>query len=126
MKYTITKEEKYTLIVPREERLNSLKAPDLKTELVALFQTGTVNLIMDLQMVKHIDSSGLNAVLLANRLAKDADGQFVLTGLKSKYVVGLIKASKLDQVFNILPTAEEAVDAIFLGEIEKDLKREGH
>ena len=33
----------------------------------------------------------------------------------------LIKISQLNNVLNILPTVEEAIDAIFLKEIESDL-----
>jgi hypothetical protein len=34
----------------------------------------------------------------------------------------LVKISQLDSVFNILPTVEEAVDAVFMYEIENELK----
>jgi hypothetical protein len=34
----------------------------------------------------------------------------------------LIKISQLDGVLNILPTIEEAVDAVFMHNIENDLK----
>ncbi len=123
MKYSISKEEKYTLISLEEEKLDSLKAPRLKSELVTLFQAGTVNLILDLQHVKYVDSSGLSAILVANRLAKEVEGQFIMAGL-GEHVMKLIKISKLESVLEILPTVEEAVDAVFLSEIEKDLGKE--
>jgi len=34
----------------------------------------------------------------------------------------LIKISQLDSVLNIMPKVEEAIDAVFMHEIEKDLK----
>jgi anti-anti-sigma regulatory factor len=53
-------------------------------------------------------------------------GIFILTRL-SDHAMKLIKISQLDSVLNILPTVEEAVDAVFMHEIEKDLKNtEGH
>lgn len=123
MKYSIDKEEKYTLITLDEDKLDSLKAPRLKSELVTLFQTGTVNLILNLTHVKYVDSSGLSSILVANRLAGEVNGQFVMAGL-GDHVMKLIKISKLDNVLEILPTVEEAVDAVFLREIEKDLGKE--
>ena len=33
----------------------------------------------------------------------------------------LIKISQLDSVMTLLPTSEEAVDAVFMNEIERDL-----
>ncbi len=120
MKYSVNKEEKYTLLTLHEEKLDALKAPRLKSELVTLFQSGTENLILDLSEVKYVDPSGLSAILIANRLAKEVNGQFVLAKL-GEHVQKLIKISKLDTVLDILPTVEEAIDAVFLGEIEKDL-----
>jgi anti-sigma B factor antagonist len=40
----------------------------------------------------------------------------------SEHTIKLIKISQLDSVLNILTTIEEAIDAAFMHEIEKDLK----
>ncbi|HOO10474.1 MAG TPA: anti-anti-sigma factor, partial [Cyclobacteriaceae bacterium] len=37
----------------------------------------------------------------------------------------LIKISQLDSVLHILPSVEEAIDTVFMHEIEKDMKDEG-
>ena len=42
----------------------------------------------------------------------------------SDHVMNLIKISQLDGVLNILPTVEEAIDAVLMAEIEDDLKSE--
>ena len=123
MKYAVEKAEKYTKLTLEEEKLDMLKAPQLKSEVITLYQSGTVNLILNLTMVKYVDSSGLSAVLVANRMSKDIGGLLILTGV-SEHVMKLIRISKLDNVLHILPTDEEAVDAIFLNEIEKDLGEE--
>ena len=79
MKFVIDKQEKYSLLQLNEENLNSLIAPDLKSEFVFLCNEGVKNLILDLTDVKYVDSSGLSAILTANRLWND-QGIFVLTG----------------------------------------------
>ncbi|MBX2841561.1 MAG: STAS domain-containing protein [Flammeovirgaceae bacterium] len=123
MKYSIEKSEKYTKLLLNEEKLDTLKAPSLKSEIITLYQSGTINLILNLSNVKYVDSSGLSAVLVANRLSKEVGGYLVLVGI-TDHVMKLVKISKLDHVLNILPTEEEAVDAIFLNEIEKDFNGE--
>jgi anti-anti-sigma factor len=123
MKYNIDKTEKYTVLSLNEDKLDTLVAPKLKSELVTLFQSGTVNLILELHSVKYIDSSGLSSLLIANRLCSEANGIMVLIGVND-FVNKLISISKLDNIFNVLPTREEAVDAVFLHEIEKDLQSE--
>lgn len=124
MKYAIDKKENYTVMELQEENLNSVVAPDLKSELVILSNEGVSNLILDLSQVKYVDSSGLSAILTGNRLWKSL-GSFVLTGISHDPVRKLIEISRLDTVLTILPTVEESTDYIIMGEIEKDLKAEG-
>ncbi|MFO0506108.1 MAG: STAS domain-containing protein [Chryseotalea sp.] len=122
MKYTIDKQEKYSALRLHEEKLDSKVAPQLKSELITLHAEGVHNVILDLSEVKYTDSSGLSALLVGNRILQEDNGIFVLACL-SEHTTKLIKISQLDTVLNIMPTVEEAVDAVFMHEIEKDLKQ---
>ena len=121
MKYTIDKQEKYALLRLHEEKMDSSVAPGLKSELITLHAEGVKNIILDLSDVKYTDSSGLSALLVGNRIFQEEGGIFVLTAL-SEHTIKLIKISQLDSVLNITLTPEEAVDAVFMHEIERDLK----
>jgi len=121
MKFTIDKEEKYTIFKLHEEKLDSSIAPKLKSELITLHAEGVKNIILDLAEVKYTDSSGLSALLTGNRVVNENDGIFIMSKL-SDHTMKLVKISQLDSVFNILPTVEEAVDAVFMFEIESELK----
>ncbi|HEY5918303.1 MAG TPA: STAS domain-containing protein [Chryseolinea sp.] len=121
MKYTIDKQEKYSLLRLHEEKLDSSVAPGLKSELITLHAEGVRNIVLDLAEVKYTDSSGLSALLVGNRIVQEEGGIFILTTL-SEHTMKLIKISQLDSVLNILPKVEEAIDAVFMHEIEKDLK----
>jgi len=121
MKYSIDKQEKYTLLSLNEEKLDSSIAPHLKSQMVTLHAEGVRNIILDLAEVKYTDSSGLSALLVGNRILQEDDGIFILTRL-SDHTLKLIKISQLDSVLNILPTVEEGIDAVFMHEIEKDMK----
>jgi anti-anti-sigma factor len=123
MKYSVDKQEKYTLLHLNEEKLDSSIAPQLKSEMVTLHAEGVRNIILDLSEVKYTDSSGLSALLVGNRILQEDNGIFILTRL-SDHTMKLIKISQLDSVLNILPTVEEAIDAVFMHEIEKDMKDE--
>ena len=120
MKYTIDKKENYTIITIDEKKLDTSIAPDLKSEFVKLNAEGITNLILDLTNVKYTDSSGLSSILIANRLCNSSNGLLILTSLQD-HVMKLITISKLESVLNILPTVEEAIDRVFLHEIERDL-----
>ena len=123
MKYSIEKKEKYTVLTLQEENLNSVVAPNLKSELVILSNEGVPNLILDLTNVKYVDSSGLSAILTANRLWKNI-GSFVLTGIKHDNVRKLIEISRLDSVLTLLPTLGESTDYVMMEDIERTLKAE--
>jgi anti-anti-sigma factor len=122
MKYTIDKQEKYATLALHEEKLDSSVAPSLKSELLTLHAEGIKNIILDLKEVKYTDSSGLSSLLVGNRIVQEEGGIFVLSSL-SDHTAKLIKISQLDSVLNIVPTVEEAVDAVFMNELENDLKK---
>jgi len=111
MEFKIEKLEKYTLIQVMEEKLDTNVAPSLKSELVLISGKGEKNIILDLSSCRYCDSSGLSAILVANRLCKNANGTFVLTGLNDA-VDRLITISQLDTVLNIAYSTEEAVDIV--------------
>ena len=121
MKYTIDKQEKYSLLRLHEEKMDSSVAPGLKSELITLHAEGVKNIILDLSEVKYTDSSGLSALLVGNRIIQEDGGIFILSHL-SDHTMKLIKISQLDSVLNILPTVEESIDAVLMHEIERDLK----
>jgi len=124
MKLSIDNQDTYTLISIEEEILNSTMAPNLKSEFVILRNKGVQNLILDLSGVKFVDSSGLSAILTAERLWKN-DGTFILTGVEHENVKKLIKISRLDTVLTIIPTTQESIDYVLMGEIEKELESDG-
>ena len=123
MKFSVDKQDKYTILKLDENKLDTSLAPSLKSEFITMHAEGIKNVILDLSEVKYTDSSGLSALLVGNRTFQQEGGIFILTHL-SDHAQKLIKISQLDGVLNILPTVEEAVDAVFMNEIESDLNEE--
>jgi anti-sigma B factor antagonist len=109
MSFQIEKTDKYTIIKIEAEKLDSNLAPALKSELVVLNTDGVKSIIIDLTCTRYCDSSGLSAILVANRLCKNSNGLFVLTGLQEP-VKKLISISQLDTILNITATLTEAID----------------
>lgn len=117
MNFEIDEQDKFTAIRATVNKLDSLVAPELKSHLVMLNGNGVKNIIIDLSDCKYCDSSGLSAVLVANRLCRNNEGTFVLTGLQDA-VKKLITISQLDTVLTITPSFQEAVDVIFSGAVD--------
>jgi anti-sigma B factor antagonist len=120
MKFVLDKNENYTIFKLEEKNLNSLVAPDLKSEFIFLRNEGVQNLIFDMTDVNYVDSSGLSAILTANRLWKDY-GVFILSGPLAEPVKKLIEISRLETILTIVPTIEESIEYAIMDQIEKDL-----
>lgn len=121
MHFTLDKNEKYVVVKLHEQKLNTLIAAELKSELLLLNTQGYNNIILDLSESIYCDSSGLSAILVGNRLCRNSNGSFVISGL-SETVKKLIQISQLDKVLNITGDALEAVDYVLLDEPERNEK----
>lgn len=117
MEIKVDKYENYSIAKISDEKVDSTISPELKSEFMTLHQGGVKNLIVDMSDVKYVDSSGLSALLVGNRSFTD-QGAFVLYNV-TDHVMKLISISQIDKVMTVLPNKEEAVDYVFMTEIEK-------
>lgn len=123
MKISLDKKDKYSILKLEEDNLNSVIAPDVKSEFVFLRNEGVQHLIFDMEHVKYVDSSGLSAILTANRLWNDY-GAFVLTNVNHPAVVKLIEISRLQTILTIIPTLQESIDYVMMEELQRELTRD--
>ncbi|MFT4771280.1 MAG: anti-sigma B factor antagonist [Cryomorphaceae bacterium] len=119
--FRIQKEDQYAIVYTETEKIQSINAPLLKSELVMLIKSGIKNIIVDMADTRYCDSSGLSALLTGNRLSHEADGSFVLSSLQPS-VEKLVAISQLTSVFDIVPTKDEAIDVVLMEEIERELR----
>lgn len=111
MDFTISRENGTAIVKTNVEKLNASNASGLKSELVLLNKNSINNIVINMTDTKYCDSSGLSAILVANRLCKDTNGRFVLCGLQPN-VRKLIEIAQLDRVLTITANETEALSAI--------------
>ncbi len=111
MRYSLDKNEKFAVLKLHEPKLNTLISAELKSEMLIINSQGFNNIILDLGDTQYCDSSGLSAILVGNRVCRNANGNFIITGL-SDNVKKLITISQLDSVLNISTNIDEAIAAI--------------
>ncbi|HLG03333.1 MAG TPA: STAS domain-containing protein [Bacteroidia bacterium] len=116
--FEVERSERYCLIRLNSEKLDTMVAPTLKSELVVLNSDGVKNLIIDLSATRYCDSSGLSAILVANRLCKNANGVLVVTGLQEP-VKKLIAISQLDSILKITSDLPSAIDLLVAEDVEQ-------
>jgi anti-sigma B factor antagonist len=108
MNFEVTQEAHYAIVRTGVEKLDATNAPELKAEFISLNKKGINNIILDLSRTRYCDSSGLSAILTANRLCKDTNGVFVLCGLQEA-VAKMIGIAQLDKVLNITAEVDHAI-----------------
>jgi anti-sigma B factor antagonist len=99
------------LIEVKEERLDAHNSGDLKTQMLNLFEDGKLQLVIDLQEVRFVDSSGLGALVSGFKNASARNGNLKLCGLQPQ-VKSMFELTRLHRVFEIFPTAQEALASL--------------
>ncbi|MEJ6589251.1 MAG: STAS domain-containing protein [Crocinitomicaceae bacterium] len=96
------------VVYSQVDKLDSSNAPELKSMFLHLNKSSKNLIILDMSQTKYCDSSGLSAILIANRLCKDNSGTFCLAGLQPN-VFKLIQIAQLDQVLNLCENVDSAL-----------------
>jgi anti-anti-sigma factor len=111
MSFEVIKKQNHTLVSVLSEKLDANNAPELKSEFIFIHNSGEKNIILDVEKCHYCDSTGLRAIIVANRLCEDAIGTFILTGLNPD-VESLIRISMLQTVLLITKTVHEAEELL--------------
>ncbi|MFZ2323562.1 MAG: STAS domain-containing protein [Ignavibacteriaceae bacterium] len=98
-----------TVFKLNEKRLDTNISGLLKGEFTMLLKVEGVNkLVIDLSSVESCDSSGLSAILVANRIISANEGQIRLAAPSEK-VHTLIKITQLNRVLPVSESVEQAL-----------------
>ncbi len=100
MKFDVQKDGATTTLTLKERKLDSVIASELKGEFLILCKPKVETLIVDLHDVEFCDSSGLSALLIADRKMREHGGKVKLVNVNKK-ISSLIHISMLDRVFDL-------------------------
>lgn len=110
----ITVDDKGGILIAKftsEDRFNALIAEPVKEMLLGYYATPDTTLIIDLEGIKFIDSSGFGVFLSLMKAAKSSNGKFKICNLKPD-VMELFKVLQLHNVFDIYDNVEECITNI--------------
>jgi len=88
-------------------RLNVVSAQKLKTKLKQLVDGRKTELILDMNGVDFIDSSGLSSLVSGLKITRERGGWLKLACVNSQ-VASIFKVTMLDKVFELYASVEEA------------------
>lgn len=122
MNYTIEKNEQYALIRLAESQFAEEVSATFDTLSRGLFREGYSNIIIDIEPVQAVDQAGLMTIRKINRQCTNEVGLLILVTKNEELITFLDKANISD--LTIMPTVEEAIDAVFMNELENDFRSE--
>ncbi|MFQ5752391.1 MAG: STAS domain-containing protein [bacterium] len=99
--------QKSLKIVEVEGEVDLYSSPILRKELLELTKNGHKAILVDLEKVKYMDSSGIATLVEALQQVGKYGGKLKLTNLRDA-VKDVFELSRLDKVFDIYPTLTEA------------------
>lgn len=96
------------VLIDLNGRLDATANQDVRAILQQLIDKAQQpKLVIDLQHVPFIDSSGLAALVSGLRLAREKGGNIALSGIQPQAQM-VFRLTMLDHIFSISPTYEEA------------------
>ena len=81
------------------DRLNAPVATVVKEALNSMLEQNHYTLVLNLENIRFIDSTGIGVLISALKTARQNDGMFMLSNV-NKEVMGLLSLMKLDKVFD--------------------------
>ncbi len=108
MNYQRIKKDNYSILQVKDEKVLAEKGITAKNKFIALFQEKNLEdyWVVDLSMVKYIDSTGLGAFLILHRLTRDTGRKLYFFGVTG-HVMKLFQVSKLNDLLRIYDSLEE-------------------
>lgn len=95
-------------IIEMPQRLSLAEAGELRESIHQLIEAGCKHLVLDLQHVSFIDSSGLSVLLSARKGVMQQQGEVILLNVTDQ-TRALIELTRLHEVFEIFSDRAAAI-----------------
>ncbi len=102
------KENGILVLSVKDGEINHNNSASLKEKIFLEIADGNNKIILDLQKVKEMDSSGLGALLFGKRQANNSGGNIVLVSVQPA-VQSMLRIAQLTRVFEVYGTVKEAI-----------------
>jgi anti-sigma B factor antagonist len=102
-------EERHVLAVRGE--IDLFTAPELKQVLAEAIEGGRIRIIVDLTDTTFLDSTALGVLIGAVKRLRSRDGALAIVNVDDN-IAKTFEITGLDQIFTIVPTRDEAIDAV--------------
>ena len=99
------------VIFVKDERVDAHNSSELKDVILHLIEQGEINIIVQLEQVRFVDSSGLGALLSGFKHAEAKSGKLSLSNLQNQ-VLSMFELTRLNRVFEVYVDLDEAFENV--------------
>lgn len=110
MNLTQDKKNGFNILFIKDERIDAHNSVDLKEHILHMIEQGEINIIVQLEFVRFIDSSGLGALLSGYKHAEAKSGKLSLSNVQSQ-VFSMFELTRLNRIFEIYNDLNEVFEA---------------
>jgi anti-sigma B factor antagonist len=106
MNLNLEKINSFSVLTIQDERIDAHNSGELKAYLLQMIERGENRIIVQLEHVRFIDSSGLGALLSGNKHIIAKSGRLALTNIQQQ-VLSMFELTRLNRVFEIYADLNE-------------------
>ncbi len=106
----ITDKQGDVFICKLEGEIDFNNSPELRKSFIKLIENQAQKVVLDLEKVSYIDSSGLATLVEVLQKLKSSNGQLKLVNLQEK-VRGVFEITKLEKLFEIYSQIQQAIES---------------
>lgn len=108
MEFDTQKENEIFIIKPLDKRIDASCSTNFKAKVIDFLVQGEKHIILNLEAVDFVDSSGLGAIISILKAISSAKGTIVIYGVNSN-VSKLFTITRLNTVLTIVENKSEAI-----------------
>ena len=105
-----TRQEPGGTVVSARGEITVFTSPTLRETLKKIADTKPARVVLDLAETRYIDSSGVATLVEAFQALQRKQSRLLLAGMNPR-VRGVFEIARLDSLFTIFPTVQEALQA---------------
>ena len=106
MNLNLIKVNDFSILTVQDERIDAHNSGELKEYLLQMMDKGENNIIVQLEHVRFIDSSGLGALLSGHKHMAAKSGRFALANIQQQ-VLSMFELTRLNRIFEIYADINE-------------------
>ena len=118
--YSLEQNESYAIITWNEDNLTQTNTEELELVIRNLFKKEFANMILNIDSVTEMDGFGVSCIRKGTKICTNEMGIFAVV-TKNEEIQDRLDLAKIED-FTLLNTVKEAVDAIYLNDLENDFQ----